>query len=173
MISSGSSPRTISASPSTSGSPAKLPSPPAGKGAASCLDRAEQRGQIRRVAPLARFLRSDADAVWWARVVTTVVAWFQPRRSRASNALLVKSMVWPPSTNTWSVTAAPMNPGSCDAGPAESHGGEDPLGCVAVAGVDKPPVPGRKSRAGMAALRGDRANRGGRPRVSRDTKARP
>ena len=87
--------------------------------------------------------RSVARAVVWRTSVgSTSAAASSPRMLDASNALFVKSIVWPPSMNTWSVTAANIiaSTSASRAGLGE-RGLERALGRVARAGVDEAAVP--------------------------------
>ncbi len=93
-----------------------------------------------------------------------------PRCSSTSNALLVKSMVWPPSRKTWSVTAANMMSATVVASTCGDGRCQGALGGVGRAGLDEPPVPAARAdrraahrRAGAAGTAApDRGCRGTR-----------
>ena len=149
----------------------RRPVRPAGGLGAGRAARPDRGGGARRRSPRNESQRRSAGA----RVGRTVAASSQPRCSRTSKALLVKSMVWPPSRNDV------VGDGGAHSA-ATSPGGAPPATAVARTRSAASPLRVSMKRryqassraAGDARLSGARAaKRGGRPRVSRDTKARP
>ncbi len=67
---------------------------------AGSIVRCDERGEVVRVAPLAELLGPGGRRGLRTSVGRMSAAASLPRCSTASNALLVKSMVWPPSMNT-------------------------------------------------------------------------
>ena len=113
----------------------------------------------------------EAAVVWRTSVGRISPAASLPRCSTASNALFVKSIVCPPSMNTWSVTAANIIVStSAEAAGLGERGLERALGRVRRAGVDEAPVPAREA-VDRHVLRLERADREARrvvARVARD-----
>ena len=91
---------------------------------------------------------------------------------RASNALFVKSIVWPPSMNTWSVTAANIIAStSASRSRLGERGLERAFGRVGRAGVDEAPVPAARAGRSGTSVRLERADGEARrvvARVARD-----